>query len=265
MTAARATAMRKAAAGIAALATLLSAAVISPRLARAQEPTPAAGGDVVSTAQCLACHSATNTTHLQDGTTLDLQIDRAVYGSSAHADLPCVSCHAGQATIPHPALEVASARDFTISMATTCAACHSEAEKEYKKNVHGISQQLGVKRAATCVDCHGAHDVRPVALWTRDERAVRCESCHQGATASFADSMIGHQEPSPSWFPILYIVERFMLVLILGALGFGAIHVELDVLRWAVNRVRGRHCPPEVRRWQRESDRGDDGGPWQGF
>lgn len=255
--------LRRTGIALAALALALAATLL-PGRALAQTPTQAEDA-VATTAQCLACHSSPGATRLEDGTALNLQIDGSVFAASAHAELRCVSCHAEQGAIPHTKLDVASGRDFTISMAATCAACHTEAEDEYRRNVHGVTESLGVKRAATCIDCHGSHDVRPVAAWTRDERAARCATCHQGASARFADAMIGHSEPSPSWFPILYIVERFMLVLILGALGFGTIHVELDLLRWAVNRLRGRRCPPGVRRWRREPEGTETGGPWQGF
>jgi hypothetical protein len=65
--------------------------------------------------------------------------------------------------------------------------------------------------------------------------AQTCSKCHQGANENFAGGWIGHEEPSPSWFPIVFITERFLFYLTTSVVAFGILHVELDLLRWFVS------------------------------
>jgi len=75
---------------------------------------------------------------------------------------------------------------------------------------------------------------------TVDRLSSICGRCHQGTTVSFAQGWPGHEEPSPNHFPLAYYTERFLIYLTAGAMAFGILHVELDLLRWWVNRRRGR-------------------------
>jgi hypothetical protein len=117
-----------------------------------------------------------------------------------------------------------------------CQVCHEEATESYRDSIHGITVRLGLNRAAACADCHSNHDVQHPAEWPNEERAERCQQCHKGADANFASGWLGHREPSPSWFPIVYFAERFLIILTASVLGFGIIHVELELMRWAIDR-----------------------------
>jgi hypothetical protein len=101
--------------------------------------------------------------------------------------------------------------------------------------------RLGVQgKAPNCVDCHGAYGVQRVhaaeGALTEAKFANACAQCHAGATESFASGWMGHEEASPSWFPFVFVTERFLFFLTISVVAFGILHVELDLLRWLVRR-----------------------------
>lgn len=186
---------------------------------------------------CLMCHGEPAfETSLPSGETLPLYVDQSAFEASAHGDLECIACHPEQRTIPHWPLTAADRRAFSLERARSCETCHEEAAESYEDSIHGVTVRLGLDRAAACADCHGNHDVQHPIEWSNEERAQRCQKCHEGADANFASGWLGHREPSPSWFPIAYYAERLLIVLTTAALGFGIIHVELELMRWAIDR-----------------------------
>jgi len=164
-------------------------------------------------------------------------IDPGAFAASAHGKTPCVQCHTGQSAIPHPGAGKPQAA-ATIDATAVCSSCHHEAYEGYSHTAHGIVGNLGDSRAPGCTDCHGVHNVNHVRDWKNDQRAEACAHCHEGATGTFAAASIGHREPSPGWFAPSYFAGRFLLVLMASVLAFGILHVELDVLRWGVAKVR---------------------------
>jgi cytochrome b6 len=99
--------------------------------------------------------------------------------------LDCASCHGGD---PSPSLSedaeaaMAPAKGFAARpprrrVAEFCGRCHSDAEymkrfnptarvdqvTEYRTSIHGVRNAGGDEKVATCIDCHGAHGIRPVS------------------------------------------------------------------------------------------------------
>jgi predicted CXXCH cytochrome family protein len=210
----------------------------------APTPTPAR---VASDAQeknafCLSCHSNPDFAMMfPNGDVLPLYVDPEDFQASVHGTwgLACVNCHAAQEQVPHPPNEFEDRRSFTVEFSEKCRLCHQEASKTYDESVHGVTALLGVPRAATCTDCHTAHYVKQPFEWTNAERATRCSQCHKGADANFASGWLGHREPSFKWFPLTFYTERFLIFLTASVLGFGIVHVELELLRWFLDRRRG--------------------------
>ena len=106
-----------------------------------------------SNEDCLACHDDPDAKRA-DGRTIAVAI--GVYGASAHGQggMACVDCHAdlaASAEYPHP--EKLAAVD--------CATCHPEPVQQYGAGVHaGARRASAASVAATCRDCHGAHEIR---------------------------------------------------------------------------------------------------------
>lgn len=199
-----------------------------------QTPPPQGPATFDSDEFCLACHQTPGRLlRLPSGEWLGLAVDRQTLEASAHAEASCAGCHVRQSSLPHRATPQ-SRRDLMLTVSQACAQCHTEEHEGYQEGVHGVSQDLGVSRAATCVDCHSGHAVRRVEQWTKAEKAARCGACHRGANETFALAGVGHQTGGPAFF-----VERFLVILTALVIGFGILHVELDLLRWAAEKWRG--------------------------
>ncbi len=70
--------------------------------------------------------------------------------------LACVDCHADLATLA----EFPHAEKLKPAQ---CATCHDKAVAAYDTGVHAQARRAGGNlAAATCADCHGSHDIRPV-------------------------------------------------------------------------------------------------------
>ena len=121
----------------------------------------AARGALAADPSCFKCHEEQRKLH--------------VTSAHAQAGLSCVDCHGGD---PKAADETAhDTKDFhkpegKKAIAEFCASCHSDVRKmnpyglptdqlaRYKTSKHG--EQLfgaGNTNVATCVDCHGVHDI----------------------------------------------------------------------------------------------------------
>jgi hypothetical protein len=165
------------------------AAAVAPPPARAQAVKPPANDD------CLACHGDSSAVRA-DGRSV--AVPPEVFGASVHGTgTACVDCHADLAAVtefPHPE-RLAPA---------TCATCHGAVVTQYHAGVHAQAIAGGSSQAATCVSCHGMHDIRrtsdPVSRTHHLNVAATCEACHgpRGAStgapraaAHFDDSIHG--------------------------------------------------------------------------
>ncbi len=142
------------------------------------EEAPAAESDANS--YCLVCHSTPGrTVEFPDGSVLDLYVDPAILAHSVHGDegnappLGCTDCH-GEDVFPHDEPLPESRRVFTINTAELCSGCHNELLAD---SAHLEAIAAGNLRAATCVDCHGAHDVPETEQQPRLVAGV-CGDCH---------------------------------------------------------------------------------------
>lgn len=121
---------------------------------------------------CLACHSDPAA---KNAAGRSIGVDAAKFGASVHGamQLPCTSCHADVAAdkFPHEAVK-----------RVDCATCHDKAAKQYATSIHGKARAGGNTVAATCANCHGAHDIlRSKDAGSRTNHAnleATCGACH---------------------------------------------------------------------------------------
>lgn len=111
-----------------------------------------------------------------------------------------------------------------------CEECHADQTRD----IHTVRGNI------TCRQCHGGEPIASIQHYYSPLNPIRrhayvCSKCHQGSSASFA-SYIVHEPPAgePTTrksFPQLYYAYWFMLILLIGTLGFFIPHSLLVGLR----------------------------------
>jgi hypothetical protein len=164
-------------------------AAAPPQAAVSAAPPPA-------NTDCLACHEDDSAVRA-DGRPVVVKL--AAYEKSVHGPLSCIDCHTDVAKAEFPHAEKLAK--------VVCATCHSGPVEQFGVSVHAKARASGTTVAATCVDCHGTHDIRP----SKDPEsrtyhlniAATCARCHGNAdiiakgkipsdvTKAFADSIHG--------------------------------------------------------------------------
>lgn len=153
------------------------------------EATPSADSAVASNglkpsnAYCLLCHTQEGRSWtLPSGETLSLTVDPSILANSVHGDkntkgpLACADCHTDH-LYPHNKETVKTVREFQIERYATCRNCHEDEYTRSQDSVHGASIRDGHLEAATCVDCHGGHDIQTPDV-PRQRISLTCGKCH---------------------------------------------------------------------------------------
>jgi hypothetical protein len=131
---------------------------------------------------CLSCHGDQTLTREAGGSVF---VDEKVFAASVHGQLglSCVDCHA----------ELAAATDFPHAeklAPVRCASCHEDAATKFSNSIHAGLIGMSGKRRATCVDCHGTHDILPSSdpksSTNHFNVASTCLKCHKSAAIDLA-------------------------------------------------------------------------------
>lgn len=209
--------------------------------ATAAAPTPL---EPPGNGACLDCHATT-----QKARTV---VATGLYAESPHGLLSCERCHAdaagpGHAADPQQSLGLPGApggRERLAEYSARCVKCHAAITPSYEKSFHGIAIRHGDLRAATCVDCHGVHEVfgaKDVRSLIHPERlAGSCgtKDCHPGAPAGFAAGRehVNVAQPVAGTTDVwLYYIWKFFIGLILFDVMKDGPIVMFELLR----RIRG--------------------------
>ena len=127
-------------------------------------------------------------------------------GGNGKRKLPtCSTCHTAHAVKSHrdPASPTSRAH-----IHETCATCHADpkviAEERiarprviplFEQSIHGRAIRQGRLQAATCSDCHRAHDIRrgtdPTSTIFKGNVAATCGQCHARVAGKFQTSVHG--------------------------------------------------------------------------
>lgn len=120
---------------------------------------------------CLGCHDDDS---LKRSNGTPLTVHKNTFAGSVHATLGCVDCHADLAKAELPHAEKLGNVD--------CAPCHADAVADYRRSAHAQALANGSNVAATCVSCHGEHDIRskadPQSRTYHLNVAATCSACH---------------------------------------------------------------------------------------
>jgi hypothetical protein len=162
----------------------------------------------------------------RDGRQTSVHVDPQQYNESVHGIISCVRCHAevtaDHAKDPSQPLNLPTGRDMRVLKSAGCVKCHAgKYEQSYKISFHGVAVASGDNRAATCVDCHGVHNIQPsrnaISTVAPANLPGTCGAaeCHPGAPANFAAGTEHFVAASRTAPPVLHIVYKFFMVLIL--------------------------------------------------
>lgn len=177
---------------------VLAAQETTPIPEAAGTPTTDTSGEQEqpSSAYCLLCHSQPDRSWtLPSGEVLPLTIDPSILAQSVHGEtnpqgpLACADCHTNH-RFPHPQQLSQSIREFQLERYVTCRNCHEEQYTHQQDSVHNRALEQGRLEAATCIDCHGAHDIQPPDQ-PRQRISLTCGRCHGAIFDLYRQSVHG--------------------------------------------------------------------------
>ena len=98
-----------------------------------------------------------------------------------------------------------SSRTHPLQQPSTCGSCHFNGSlkdkhrvkaKDFLNSVHGIAlAKYGLSNSATCVSCHGSHDVAntssPESLVSKKNVPHTCGHCHEGILKDYLEGVHG--------------------------------------------------------------------------
>ncbi len=113
------------------------------------------------------------------------------FEKSAHLNnnVLCTDCHGGDNNFSDSvvSLNVMYTEDFIGSPSPTdlpeiCSKCHAPVTEKYKESIHWIKVQEGRPGAASCIDCHGTHNIlssmNPDSSTYHENIPLMCSDCH---------------------------------------------------------------------------------------
>lgn len=198
------------------------------------------------TAMCTSCHTAHSELPRSDTLSsvnpknlpatcghchhgIEEQFEKSVHSSLVTVtDKPlpvCNDCHTAHT------IRRTDEQGFKLEIMDQCGKCHAEIAKTYFDTYHGKVSQLGYTKTAKCYDCHGAHDILPVAdpksHLSRQNVVQTCQKCHEGATRRFAGYLTHATHHDPKKYPFLFWTFWGMTSLLVVTFVFGGIHTLL--------------------------------------
>lgn len=222
---------------------------------------------LLSTAICTDCH----TTHLN--------LKQSDERSSVHPNnlaATCGKCHkgiydqfmdsdhgykAGQTDLKLPTCEtchtahnIANVKSdrFTSQITVQCGKCHEQLAETYLETYHGKAHQLGYGQAASCSDCHGAHNIykmdNPKSTIGPRNIVKTCQKCHTDANMKFTGYLTHATHYNKEEFPWLYYTFWAMTSLLLSVFLIFGLHTLLWLPRSIGHMIKKREHPKIVGR-----------------
>jgi cytochrome b subunit of formate dehydrogenase len=161
-----------------------------------------------------------------------------IYNDSIHGQLlaagderapVCATCHDAHAIVkPGEAA-------FKLASDERCGQCHEDRLARYRETFHGKAIALGLPGVAACYDCHGHHDILPIAdphsRLSAENRLETCQQCHPDAGPRFAGYIAHADHLDRENYPVLYWTFVVMTTIVIGTFLFFGIHTLLWFVR----------------------------------
>jgi nitrate/TMAO reductase-like tetraheme cytochrome c subunit len=107
-------------------------------------------------------------------------------------NISCTDCHGGDIKINGSVISInVMTKDFggspsKLNLTTFCSKCHSQEAAKYEKSIHWKRVQEGYAESASCIDCHGVHNI----LSSKNNNSptyhenipLMCGDCHENQT-----------------------------------------------------------------------------------
>jgi len=171
---------------------------------------------------CAACHEGIDRTFRQS-------IHFTGEAKDGHGLPMCDDCHSSH--------EIArtDAEGFKLQIANSCGTCHEEVTETYFETYHGKVFALGYTETASCYDCHGQHNILPVAdpasTLSHENIVATCAACHPGAHRQFAGYLTHATHHNKDKYPVIHYTWLFMTSLLVGTFIVFGIHTLLWIPR----------------------------------
>lgn len=139
---------------------------------------PSAGGKILAGEEkhCLECHAAQAP-----------QMAPPV----VHGNLSCSGCHVGYSMQAHPGGgSLAVEGGVEVAAADLCRRCHFDKYTKSLEGIHYDQLSRGADDAPDCIDCHGSHQIAPLAH-DRAQSAAKCRECHPRLYEIYSASVHG--------------------------------------------------------------------------
>ena len=162
--------------------------------------------------------------------------------NEGHPAPVCVDCHTAHGIVR------ADQPQWLLGVVAECGSCHERLYETYFETYHGKVTRLGFTLAATCSDCHTAHDMRPASDPRSSvfpaNRVATCSRCHPAANENFARYRPHGDPRDRARYPVLFWTWLFMTALLAGVMLFFGTHTLLWLTRIVINRRRGAAAEP---------------------
>ena len=138
--------------------------------------------------------------------------------------------------------------EFRLGVANSCGNCHADLASRYALSMHGKLTHQGHTPAAECADCHGAHDILPVAdpqskLAAGENRLQTCQKCHPYAVSNFTSFDPHADFKNEVRYPTLHSIYGWIQFIVNVLFILFLLHASLWFVRALVDRLQhGRHA-----------------------
>jgi hypothetical protein len=192
-------------------------------------------GHVAST--CGSCHQG-----------IARQFEGGVHAAvlkTGSTDAPaCQTCHTAHS------VQRSESHGWQLSVINQCGTCHAERMSTFRDTFHGQVSALGSRSAASCADCHGAHQILPASdpqsPIAPGNLVKTCSKCHEHANENFVKFDPHANKHDAARNPALYYTSKFMVALLFGVFGAFGLHTVLWFGKEVrVNRERSRGAGPD--------------------
>lgn len=124
----------------------------------------------------------------------------------------------------------------------TCAKCHKKTMKEYEIDFHGKSVILGGQEAASCVSCHGSHNILGPAekgsMVSKENTPKTCAKCHIYPLENFAKGKMHYEIKPTGDGAVSFWTLIFFTWLTIGTVTFVMVVMLIELARKWINAGR---------------------------